>query len=129
MKPTVKEMLESGGIEDVYDIAPSVLKCAYLIVVANETYKQTDVMKDCEYGNVKMDVIVVRETKDECHSAIANVIYALHKVDWEPWNSDQIVIRGMSIVGTPEEMAMDRSSRFRMKVRLYTKTCLELITY
>lgn len=124
MKKILKEMLVSTDVEDVYDMPPSVMECACPIVVASETYEQTDVMEDCEYGNVNLEVIAVRETMEECRIAIANVIYALHEVNWEPWCDERFSIRGMNIVGLPEELARDGSGHNRLKANVKVEICV-----
>lgn len=126
MKRIIKEILESTGIEDVYDMPPSVMDCACPIVVANENYTQTDVLEDCEYGTAKLDVIAVGETKEECHSAIANVIHVLHMVNWEQWCDERFLIRGMKVVGLPEELSRDGSGRYRMKALVAAETIINV---
>ena len=124
MRKIIKEMLVSTGVEDAYDMPPSVMECACPIVLANETYEQIDVMEDCEYGSVKLEVIAIRETMEDCRIAIANVIYALHETNWEPWCDERFLIRGMNIVGLPEELARDGSGRIRMKANVEVEICV-----
>ena len=117
----IKEMLEHVGIEDVYDFPPSALDCACPIVVTPGTYEQTDVLEDCEYGTVKMEVIAVRETRDVALSAISKVIYALHQADWERWGDDTFAIRNIQAVGLPKAIGKDESGRNVMKEHIMTE--------
>lgn len=118
LKPIVKDMLERAGVENVYDFAPSAKDCACPIVVANETYERTDMLDDCEYGKVTLEIIAVRETRDEVLSAIGSVIYALHQTDWERYSNDGLAIREMTIEDMPKEEQQDDSGRCRLKAEI-----------
>ncbi|NHM14445.1 hypothetical protein [Xiamenia xianingshaonis] len=120
--PIVRDMLRNAGIE-AYDVAPSARDAPCPVVICNERYERGDTLDDCEYGTATIDVIAVRETRDECLSAIGSVVYALHEADWEPWSGGRVSIRSMSVVGMPEEMPHDGSGRFRMKANILIDVC------
>lgn len=120
--PVVRGMLLKADIE-AFDVAPSAKDAPCPVVVCNERYERTDVLEDCEYGTATLDVIAVRETRDECLGAISAAIYALHDADWEPWGGGRVGIRGMSVVSMPEEMTRDASGRYRMRASVKVDVC------
>lgn len=75
-------------------------------------------LDDCEYGTVTLDVIAVRETRDEALSAIGKVIFALYQADWECYDNDALSIRSMGVVGIPEVMTHDGGGRWLIKAEL-----------
>lgn len=124
LMPAVVGMLETAGVSGVYGYAPSALDCACPVVVCNEEYESTDLLEDCEYGRVTLDVIAVRETKDEALQIISSCVLALHRADWERWSNDRINIRGISVHGLPARMEDDNSGRVRYKARVCLDVCI-----
>lgn len=122
LKLIVKDMLVNAGLKDVYDFAPSAKDCACPIVVCNEAYEQTDVLEDCEYETVTLDVIAVRETEDEALSAIGKVIFALHRADWERYGSD-LKIRALSVKGLPSKTDITVNGHHRAQADIAAEIC------